>query len=160
MTLYTRLHEFGKTEIFVATRDEVWRDEHNRALGSVEAVLQKLKLPYRKVLLCTGSMGLSYHLTYDYEVYAPGSEEWWEVASCSSHSDYSSRYMNTTYVDEAGKSAYVHTLHVTSVSLPRLTSAVLENYQLQDGNVGIPERLRSYMGGLEEITISNQPRID
>lgn len=160
MTLYTRLHEFGKTEIFVATRNEDWRIEHERALDSVEEVLKKLEIPYRRVLLCTGSMGLSYHLTYDYEVYAPGSGEWWEVASCSSHSDFSSRYMNATYQDADGKSAYVHTLHVTSVSLPRLTSAVLENYQHQDGSVGIPDNLRSYMGGLKVITASSQPSLD
>lgn len=159
MTLYTRLHEFGKTEIFVATRDEDWREEHRRALGSVEEVLKKLKLPYRKVLLCTGSMGLSYHLTYDYEVFAPGSEEWWEVASCSSHSDYSSRYMNATYQDGRGKTAFVHTLHITSVSLPRMLSAVLENNQLDDGNICIPAALQPYMGNLREITSSAQPNL-
>lgn len=157
MTLYTRLHEFGKTEIFVATRDEDWRKEHKRALGSVEEVLKKLELPYRRVLLCTGSMGLSYHLTYDYEVFAPGSEEWWEVASCSSHSDYSSRYMNATYQDGNGKTAFVHTLHVTSVSLPRVLSAILENNQLDNGNICIPTSLQSYMGNLSEITPSDQP---
>lgn len=157
MTLYTRLHEFGKTEIFVATRNEDWRTEHQRALGSVEEVLKKLELPYRKVLLCTGSMGLSYHLTYDFEVFAPGSNEWWEVASCSSHSDYSSRYMNTTYQDAEGKTTYVHTLHVTSVSLPRVLSAVLENCQRDDGNIRIPNVLQTYMGSLREIAPSNQP---
>ena len=157
MTLYTRLHEFGKTEIFVATRDEDWREEYKRALGSVEEVLKKLELPYRKVLLCTGSMGLSYHLTYDYEVFAPGSEEWWEVASCSSHSDYSSRYMNATYQDGNGKTAFVHTLHVTSVSLPRVLSAILENNQLDNDNIRIPGSLQPYMENLSEITPSDQP---
>lgn len=158
MTLYTRLHEFGKTEIFVATRNEDWRKEHEKALGSVEEVLDKLELPYRKVLLCTGSMGLSYHLTYDYEVFAPGSNEWWEVASCSSHSDYSSRYMNATYQDDDnGKTTFVHTLHVTSVSLPRILSAVLENYQLENGNIFIPDALKSYMKNHREISPSNQP---
>ncbi len=159
MTLYTRLHEFGKTEIFVATRNEGWRTEHQKALASVEEVLKKLELPYRKVLLCTGSMGLSYHLTYDFEVFAPGSNEWWEVASCSSHSDYSSRYMNATYQTPDGKTAYVHTLHVTSVSLPRVLSAVLENFQDNNGNVRVPAVLQSYMGNLKEITPSNQPRL-
>ncbi|MBU1322984.1 serine--tRNA ligase [Patescibacteria group bacterium] len=155
MTLYTRLHEFGKTEIFVATRNEDWREEHNRALGSVEEVLTSLKLPYRKVLLCTGSMGLSYHLTYDYEVYAPGSDEWWEVASCSSHSDFSSRYLDATYENHDGKEAYVHTLHVTSVSLPRLFSAILENFQQDNGNVHVPEALQPYMRKLTEISPLN-----
>lgn len=159
MTLYTRLHEFGKTEIFVAARNEDWRAEHQRALGSVEEVLKKLELPYRKVLLCTGSMGLSYHLTYDFEVFAPGSNEWWEVASCSSHSDYSSRYMNTTYQDAEGKSAYVHTLHITSVSIPRVLSAVLENCQRDDGNIRVPDILQTYMGSLREIAPSNQPAL-
>lgn len=159
MTVYTRLHEFGKTEIFVAARNEDWRVEHQRALGSVEGVLKKLELPYRRVLLCTGSMGLSYHLTYDYEVFAPGSNEWWEVASCSSHSDYSSRYMNATYQDTEGRTAYVHTLHVTSVSLPRVLSAVLENYQRDDGNIRVPDVLQPYMGNLREITPSNQPAL-
>lgn len=159
MTVYTRLHEFGKTEIFVATRNEDWRQEHQKALASVEEVLKKLKLPYRKVLLCTGSMGLSYHLTYDYEVFAPGSNEWWEVASCSSHSDYSSRYMNTTYQDADGRTVYAHTLHVTSVSLPRVLSAVLENYQQENGNIRVPEVLQPYMGNLRQITLSNQPKL-
>lgn len=157
MTLYTRLHEFGKAEIFVATRDEDWRKEHERALGSVEQVLTSLALPYRKVLLCTGSMGLSYHLTYDFEVYAPGSGEWWEVASCSSHSDFSSRYMNTTYEDDEGSTEFVHTLHVTSVSLPRVLSAVLENNQRDDGSIQVPPILQPYMGNLSEITRYNQP---
>lgn len=152
MTLYTRLHEFGKTEIFVATQDKDWRSEHTRALSSVEEVLSSLKLPFRKVLLCTGSMGLSYHLTYDYEIYAPGSKEWWEVASCSSHSDFSSRYLDAMYEKENGESAYVHTLHVTSVSLPRLLSAVIENYQLPNGNVAIPTVLRSYLRNMQEIS--------
>ncbi|PIZ99343.1 MAG: serine--tRNA ligase [Candidatus Levybacteria bacterium CG_4_10_14_0_2_um_filter_35_8] len=157
MTLYTRLHEFGKTEIFVASRDEDWRKEHERALESVEEVLKSLELPYRKVLLCTGSMGLSYHLTYDYEVFAPGSDEWWEVASCSSHSDYSSRYMDATYQDHNGITNYVHTLHVTSVSLPRILSAVLENYQLENGNIQIPTALSPYMRNSREISPSTQP---
>ena len=157
MTVYTRLHEFGKTEIFVASRNEDWRAEHQRALGSVEEVLKRLKLPYRKVLLCTGSMGLSYHLTYDFEVYAPGSDEWWEVASCSSHSDFSSRYMNATYQTPDGETHYVHTLHVTSVSLPRVLSAVLENYQQTNGDISVPETLRPYMAGLKEITPLTQP---
>jgi len=156
MTVYTRLHEFGKTEIFVATRDEDWRKEHQRALQSVEEVLNKLELPYRRIVLCTGSMGLSYHLTFDYEVLAPGSGEWWEVASCSSHSDYSSRYMNATYEDDNGKSSFVHTLHVTSVSLPRVVSAVLENYQDDSSDVKIPDALQPYMQNLSEITPSNK----
>lgn len=159
MTLYTRLHEFGKTEIFVAARNEDWRKEHERAIGSVEQLLQKLRLPYRKVLLCTGSMGLSYHKTYDFQLYAPGSDEWWEVASCSSHSDFSSRHMGTTYQNAQGTEAYVHTLHVTSVSLPRLLSAVLENYQQGDGNIRVSEVLQPYMGNLRQITPSNQPTL-
>ena len=107
-------------------------------------------------MLCTGSMGLSYHLTFDYEVLAPGSGEWWEVASCSSHSDYSSRYMNATYEDDNGKSSFVHTLHVTSVSLPRVVSAVLENYQDDSSDVKIPDALQPYMQNLSEITPSNK----
>ena len=159
MTVYTRLHEFGKTEIFVAARNEDWRAEHRRALASVEEVIKGLELPYRKVLLCTGSMGLSYHLTYDFEVFAPGSDEWWEVASCSSHSDYSSRYMNATYQTPEGETTYVHTLHVTSVSLPRVLSAVLENFQDSNGNVHVPAVLQSYMGNFKEIPPSSQPRL-
>lgn len=160
MTTYTTLHEFGKVEIFVATKHEEWKNEYDRALSSVEEMLGKLKLPFRKVLLCSGSLGQGQSLTHDYYVYAPGSNKWWEVASCAYNSDFSSRRMNATYFDQNHKVKYVDTLHITAVSIPRMLSAVLENYQLEDGRVNVPDALKSYMKGISQISPDNQMKLN
>lgn len=160
MTTYTTLHEFGKVEIFVATKHEKWKEEYNRALGSVEEMLGKLELPFRKVLLCSGSLGQGQALVHDYYVYAPGSDKWWEVASCAYNGDFSSRRMNATYFDKNNKVKYVDTLHITAVSIPRMVSAVLENFQQEDGSVSIPDALVGYMQGISQISPDNQMKLN
>jgi len=160
MITYTLLHEFGKVEIFVATPREQWETEYERALNSVEEVLRGLQLPTRKVLLCAGSLGQGQLLTHDYFVHAPGSEEWWEVASCSYKGNFSSRRMNATYCDENGDTKYLDILNVTAVSIPRMLSAVLENCQQKNGNISVPHELRDYMQGITEISPENQMKMD
>jgi len=152
ITTYTTLHEFGKVELFIATRAEDWKNEYDKTIRDVEEILEALELPYRRVLLCTGSMGISSHLINDYEVFAPGSNEWWEVTSVTSHSDFPSRRMNTTYTDDFGKLRYVFTLHVPALSVPRILSAILENHQLKNGDILIPKALRKYMNNLIRIS--------
>jgi seryl-tRNA synthetase len=159
MTTYTLLHEFGKVEIFVATAHESWQSEYERALASVEEMLGGLNVPFRKVLLCTGSMGQGQFLTHDYYVYAPGSDEWWEVASCAYNGDFSSRRMNATYFDGSGNTRYVDTLHITAVSIPRMLSAIMENYQLENGDIDIPDALTGYTRGIHRITPGNQMKL-
>ncbi|MBI2599675.1 hypothetical protein HYW43_02015 [Candidatus Daviesbacteria bacterium] len=156
MTTYTTLHEFGKVEICVAASQTQWEEEYNSALDSVKNMLRGLEIPYKQVLLCTGSMGQGYYLTNDFYMYAPGSDEWWEIASCASNGDFSSRRLNAMYRDYRGQDDYLHTLHMTSVSIPRVLSAILENNQRKDGSIEVPEVLRKYTGGLEVISAVNQ----
>jgi seryl-tRNA synthetase len=150
-TAYTRLHEFGKVEIFVATAPEAWRDEYDRALAAVEAVLLGLELPYRRILLCDASLGLSYNLATDFYVYAPGSDEWLEVATCATNSDFAARRIGARYRDDSGGERLLHTLHMTAVALPRLLVALLENYQTPRGTVQLPVALSRYLPGVSEI---------
>lgn len=156
-TLYTLLREFGKIEMFTACRQEDWRAEFEHALDSAEEVLRLLELPYRKVLLCTTNMGIGYYLAYDFYVFAPGSGSWWEVASCSANTDYAARAMNATYRDETGRVRYVYTSHVTGFALPRLVSAIIENYQLDDDTIAIPAALQPYLGEVQQISVKTQP---
>lgn len=152
MTSYKTLHEFGKVELFVACKKEDWKKEYERTIREVELILDSLELPYRRVLLCTGSVGVSSHLINDYEVFAPGSNEWWEVTSVTSHSDFPSRRMNSTYINNLGNEDFVHTLHVPALSIPRVLSSILENHQTKSGEVNLPRCLRKYMGGLKKIS--------
>jgi len=120
-----------------------------------EAILQKLGLPYRVMLLCTGDMGFGASKTYDLEVWLPGQGAYREISSCSNCEDFQARRANLRYRPAGGgKAKLLHTLNGSGLAVGRTLIAVLENYQEEDGSVVVPEPLRPYMGGLERITAS------
>ena len=147
-----RQHQFFKVELVSITTPEQSLAEHERMTGCAEMVLQKLGLPYRKVVLCTGDMGFASQKTYDLEVWLPGQGKYREISSCSVCGDFQARRMGARYRAADDKSPrYVHTLNGSGVAVGRAMVAVLENYQQADGSVTIPEALRPYMGGLTRI---------
>jgi seryl-tRNA synthetase len=120
-------------------------------VGNAEAVLQKLGLPYRVVLLCAGDMGFGSAKTYDLEVWLPGQQAYREISSCSNCEAFQARRMQTRFKNAQGKTEFVHTLNGSGLAVGRTLVAVLENYQQADGSVVVPEPLRAYMGGLEVL---------
>ncbi len=147
-----RQHQFFKVELVSITTPEQSLDEHERMTACAEKVLQRLGLPYRKVLLCTGDMGFASQKTYDLEVWLPGQGKYREISSCSVCGDFQARRMGARYRAAGDKSPrFVHTLNGSGVAVGRAMVAVLENYQQADGSVTIPEALRPYMGGLTRI---------
>ena len=117
-----------------------------------ETVLEKLGLPYRKVLLCTGDMGFGATRTYDLEVWLPSQDMYREISSCSNCGDFQARRMQARWRNPAsGKPELVHTLNGSGVAVGRALIAVMENYQDGDGSITVPEVLRPYMGGAERI---------
>jgi len=151
-----RQHQFTKVELVSITTPEQSTEEHERMLTSAEKVLQKLRLHYRVMTLCTGDMGFASTKTYDIEVWLPGENTYREISSCSNCGDFQARRMNARYRAKDAKSPrYVHTLNGSGVAVGRALIAVLENYQNEDGSVTIPEALKPYMGGLTKITKAN-----
>ena len=115
--------------------------------GNAETVCQKLGLPYRIKMLCTGDLGFASMKTYDIEVWAPGCEEWLEVSSCSDCGDFQARRANVRYRPTPdARPQFVHTLNGSGLAIPRIMIAVLENYQQADGSVIIPNVLQSFVG--------------
>ena len=149
---FIRQHQFEKVELVsIATPDES-DAEHERMTRCAETVLEKLGLPYRKVLLCTGDMGFSARKTYDLEVWLPAQNTYREISSCSNCGDFQARRMQARWRNPAtGKPELVHTLNGSGVAVGRALVAVMENYQNADGSITVPEVLRGYMGGLERI---------
>lgn len=148
-----RQHQFEKVELVSVTRAEDSEAEHERMTASAESVLQALGLPYRKLLLCTGDMGFGARKTYDLEVWLPGQGLYREISSCSNCGDFQARRMNARYRPAEGKgTAFVHTLNGSGLAVGRTLVAVIENYQQADGSVTVPEILRSYMGGIAELS--------
>lgn len=142
-----RVHQFDKVELVKFVAPETSYDEHEKLLANAEAILQKLGIPYRVALLCTGDLGASAAKCYDLEIHAPGVDQWLEVSSCSNFEDYQARRANIKYRPEPGaKPEFVHTLNGSGVALPRLVVSLLENYQQADGTIVVPEVLRPYMG--------------
>ncbi|NPA90890.1 MAG: serine--tRNA ligase [Chloroflexi bacterium] len=147
-----RVHQFDKVELVKFVEPEQGPEELESLLRHAETIVQRLELPYRIVLLSTGDLGFSSAITYDIEVWAPGSGEWLEVSSCSWFTDFQARRANIRYRPERGaKPRFVHTLNGSGLALPRTMIAILETYQQEDGSVIIPEVLRPYMGGMERI---------
>jgi seryl-tRNA synthetase len=147
-----RQHQFSKVELVSVTTPEQSADEHERMTRCAEEVLKRLGLPFRTIVLCTGDMGFASRKTYDIEVWLPGQNAYREISSCSVCGDFQARRMNARYRPKDGKGArFVHTLNGSGVAVGRALIAVLENYQNADGSVTIPEALRPYMGGLEQI---------
>lgn len=147
-----RQHQFYKVELVSITDQESSIAEHERMTQCAEAVLKKLGLPFRTVVLCTGDMGFGARKTYDIEVWLPGQNAYREISSCSVCGDFQARRMDARYRPKDGKgTAFVHTLNGSGVAVGRALIAVLENYQNEDGSVTIPEALLPYMGGKTKI---------
>jgi len=147
-----RQHQFEKVELVSVCKPDDSNAEHERMTRCAEAVLEKLGLPYRKVLLCTGDMGFSATRTYDLEVWLPSQNTYREISSCSNCGDFQARRMQARWRNpETGKPELVHTLNGSGVAVGRAMIAVMENYQNADGSIDVPEVLRAYMGGAEKI---------
>jgi seryl-tRNA synthetase len=147
-----RQHQFEKVELVTITKPEESDAEHERMTRCAETVLEKLGLPYRKVLLCTGDMGFAAQKTYDLEVWLPSQNTYREISSCSNCGDFQARRMQARWRNPAtGKPELVHTLNGSGVAVGRALIAVMENYQNADGSVTVPEVLRGYMGGATSI---------
>lgn len=138
-----RQHQFEKVELVTACRAEDSEAEHQRMTRCAEVVLEKLGLPYRKVLLCTGDMGFSAVKTYDLEVWLPSQETYREISSCSNTGDFQARRMQARWRNPAtGKPELLHTLNGSGVAVGRAMIAVMENYQNADGSITVPDVLR------------------
>lgn len=147
-----RQHQFDKVEMVQIVKPEDSMDALEQMVGHAEKVLQKLGLPYRTVVLCTGDMGFGAAKTYDIEVWLPAQDTYREISSCSNVKDFQARRMQARYRSKAdNKPALVHTLNGSGLAVGRTLVAILENYQNADGTVTVPEALRPYMGGLEKL---------
>ncbi|MGA2886703.1 MAG: serine--tRNA ligase [Terracidiphilus sp.] len=150
-----RQHQFQKVEMVKFTRPEESDAEHERLTRDAEEILEALKLPYRRMLLCAGDTGFSSAKTYDLEVWLPGQQLYREISSCSNYEAFQARRANIRYrlVGSKGKPEFVHTLNGSGLAVGRTWLAIIENYQQADGSVLIPEALLPYMGGLERIEV-------
>lgn len=147
-----RQHQFEKVELVSITRPSESYDEQERMTRAAETVLEKLGLPYRRMLLCTGDMGFGATKTFDLEVWLPSQDTYREISSCSNCEDFQARRMQARWRNPAtGKPEPVHTLNGSGTAVGRALIAVMENYQNADGSITVPEVLRPYMGGAEQI---------
>lgn len=148
-----RQHQFMKVELVSITTPEKSTAEHERMTKCAETILQRLGLPYRTMLLCTGDMGFASQKTYDIEVWLPGQDTYREISSCSICGDFQARRMGARYRPKGAKDVrFVHTLNGSGLAVGRTLIAVMENYQQPDGSILVPEPLRPLMNGLERIT--------
>ncbi|MDA8215834.1 MAG: serine--tRNA ligase [Nitrospiraceae bacterium] len=142
-----RQHQFNKVELVKFTKPENSYEELEKLTNDAEDILQKLGLPYRVIVLCTGDMGFSSAKTYDIEVWLPGQQRYREISSCSNFEDFQARRANIRFKREGKKGTeFVHTLNGSGLAIGRTLVAILENYQHKDGTVVVPEALRQYMG--------------
>ena len=154
---FIRQHQFEKCELVTIVRPEDSEAEHQRMVRAAETILERLNLPYRKLLLCTGDMGFGARKTYDLEVWLPGQGAYREISSCSNTGDFQARRMNTRYrvAKETGgeqkTTQFVHTLNGSGLAVGRTLVAVIENYQNADGSVSVPDALLPYMGGVTRL---------
>ena len=147
-----RQHQFYKVELVSICHPEASEAEHERMTACAEEILRRLGLHYRVVALSTGDLGFAARSTYDLEVWLPGQGRYREISSCSNCGDFQARRMRARFRPAGRKgTAFVHTLNGSGLAVGRTLIAVLENYQRSDGSIAIPEVLRPYMGGLEEI---------
>jgi seryl-tRNA synthetase len=149
-----RQHQFDKVEIVQMVKPEDSYRVLEELTGHAEAILQRLGLPYRKMLLCTGDMGFSSAKTYDLEVWLPAQNTYREISSCSNFESFQARRMQARYRNEKGRPELLHTLNGSGLAVGRTLVAVIENYQNADGSVTIPEALRPWMGGAEKLSAS------
>ena len=151
-----RQHQFWKVELVSITTPETSEAEHERMTASAEGILEALKLPYRRMLLCTGDMGFSAQRTYDLEVWLPGQNDgtgaYREISSCSNCGDFQARRMDARTRAKGEKATrFVHTLNGSGLAVGRTLVAVLENYQQEDCTIRVPDVLVPYMGGLTQL---------
>ena len=147
-----RQHQFHKVEMVSIAKPEDSEAEHERMVRCAEAVLEKLNLPYRRMLLCKGDMGFSAKKTFDLEVWLPSQGTYREISSCSNCGDFQARRMDARF-KRAGekKTEFVHTLNGSGLAVGRTLVAVMENYQEEDGSIRVPEALVPYMGGMTRV---------
>lgn len=147
-----REHQFGKVELVSVTIPEKSNQELERMCQCVEKILDKLELRYRKVNLCSGDIGFSSSLTFDFEVWMPGQNKFVEVSSCSNCTDFQSRRMKMRIKNKkSNQIIFPHTLNGSGLAIGRTMVAIIENYQNFDGSINIPEALQLYMGGEKKI---------
>jgi seryl-tRNA synthetase len=148
-----RQHQFEKVELVSISKPAESDDEHERMTRSAEVVLEKLGLPYRRMLLCTGDMGFAAVKTFDLEVWLPSQNTYREISSCSNCGDFQARRMLARWRNpESNKPELVHTLNGSGTAIGRALIAVMENYQNADGSIGVPEVLLPYMGGITSLS--------
>ncbi len=141
-----RLHQFDKVEMVVISHPSESYDWLERLTRQAEELLERLELPYRRLLMCTGDMGFTQAKKYDLEVYSAGQEKWLEVSSISNLEDYQARRMNLRFREKGKKPEFAHTLNGSGLAFPRVIAALLENHQQEDGSVRIPKALVPYFG--------------
>ena len=147
-----RQHQFYKVELVSITQPEQSDDEHERMVACAEAVLKRLELPYRTMLLCSGDMGFSARKTYDLEVWLPSQGRYREISSCSNCGDFQARRMDARCRAAGAKGArFVHTLNGSGLAVGRTLVAIMENYQDENGRIAIPQALHGYMRGQSHI---------
>ena len=146
-----RMHQFNKVEMVSICAPSQSEEIHQKMVASATEILEKLNLPYRQIILCTGDMGFASQKTYDLEVWVPSQNKYREISSISNCGDFQARRANIRFRNKDGKVEYAHTLNGSGLAVGRTVVAILENYQQQDGSVQIPEVLIPYMGGMKEI---------
>lgn len=147
-----RQHQFEKVELVFISRPQHSNAALEQLTAQAEEVLKRLELPFRRVMLCGGDLGFSARRTYDLEVWLPGQGRYREISSCSNYGDFQARRMMARWRDPASKKPeLVHTLNGSALAVGRTLVAVLENYQRADGSVAVPEALKPYMGGIDQL---------
>jgi seryl-tRNA synthetase len=140
-----RLHQFSKVELVAFSSPEDETAQHEAMLGHAEAVLQRLQLPYRVMVLCAGDMGFHARKTYDLEVWMPSEGRYREISSCSSCGDFQARRMAARFKGKDGKKGFIHTLNASGLAVSRTIAALLENHQKEDGTIAWPKALAPFM---------------
>ena len=147
-----RQHQFYKVELVSIVENDKCLDELERMTKCATSILDKLKLPYKKIILCTGDMGFSAEKTYDIEVWLPSEKKYREISSCSSCGSFQARRMQARYKNNNNETVFVGTLNGSGLAVGRTLIAILENYQEEDGSITIPKVLKPYMNNLDIIT--------
>ena len=148
-----RQHQFNKIELVKITSVETSDKEHEELTKDAEEILQKLELPYRKTLLCTGDIGFSAMKCYDLEVWFPSQNTYREISSCSNFGSFQARRTNIKYKpNPKDKPQFVHTINGSGLAIGRTLAAILENYQTEKGTVLVPKVLQGYLGGAKEVS--------
>ena len=147
-----RQHQFYKVEMVSIVENQNCLEELERMTNCATKILDDLKLPYRKIILCTGDMGFSAEKTYDIEVWLPSENKYREISSCSSCGSFQARRMKARYKNKDNNIEFVGTLNGSGLAVGRTLIAILENYQAEDGSIVIPDVLKPYMGNIDKIS--------